>query len=456
MDMDQYYDDKHFGRVTRHMTRSSTTDSWCSVPNYGESGQYLGGTRIGATGGSQYGANSESQYGAVESQYATESHKASRQHVITNKGLDNFGNTCYLNVIIQTLLHLKTFRTVFDDKNILELFCQKHSFMELDESIIMNLRALFFGLSDKTTKIKSIAPLTFRSALQYGNALFNNDDQQDVQEAFIMILEMLHNEISQKVTNPMPCINANLNDACNMHWYNNFSPIYNLFHGMYYVQRRCMNCAHKKINYEPNCFLGLDITTLNDADIEVDYQAYFTLKCKINSIKLSEVEIAMMMECLSADTKDEIDIIARNTMENKMEYSLQSCIDNYHAPESMDSVLCSQCNLNYEHSCTYGITIAPKIMMIQLKRFKYDGSKICSRISLQHTITMPSATGATDYRLSSIINHTGLNTLCGHYYMYNYDKELLCWYRYNDQSVVKTLEKNINLTESYLLLYELM
>ena len=110
-----------------------------------------------------------------------------------NIGLENYGNTCYLNVIIQTLFRLNAFRTEFDKCEILQMLCQKKSFTYIDSSNIMNLKKLFHALDNKSGKTKSIRPTTFRTTLQISNNLFNNDDQQDVQEAFIMILEIIHN-----------------------------------------------------------------------------------------------------------------------------------------------------------------------------------------------------------------------------------------------------------------------
>ena len=375
-----------------------------------------------------------------------------------NIGLENYGNTCYLNVIIQTLFRLNAFRTEFDKCEILQMLCQKKSFTYIDSSNIMNLKKLFHALDNKSGKTKSIRPTTFRTTLQISNNLFNNDDQQDVQEAFIMILEIIHNEISQTVNNPSTC-RTDLINACEMHWYNNYSPIYNLFHGMYYVQRRCMNCANKNIKYEPNCFLGLDIPNVVKNDIDVDFTNYININCKVASVKLSDEEIQVMIKCLSSETQLKIKNIIHAREENTIKHTLQSCIDEYHSPKIIDNVQCSRCKLKYSHTCTYGITIVPKILMIQLKRFKYDGSKIRNRVSLEHTITIPVLKDLqisnVKYQLSSIINHTGPNTLCGHYYMYNYDPVLKSWYRYNDNSVTKILEINLNLTESYLLLYEL-
>jgi ubiquitin C-terminal hydrolase len=374
-------------------------------------------------------------------------------NIIHNVGLENFGNTCYLNTIIQTLFHLDTFKNVINKDHILELFCQKKSIQDLDNSNIMNLKNLFTILAEK--KMKKVEPIAFRSGLQLNNDLFNNDDQQDVQEAFIMILEIIHNEISQKIEMPS-CDSSDLNEAIRIHWFNNYSPVYNLFHGMYYTSRRCTNCAHKKTNYEPNCFLGLDIPKVENNNVNIDYASFLILKCKIPSIKLSDVEIQMMESCLSANTKQQLQIVDRNMRESTIEYSIQDCIDEYHTSKIIENVRCSNCNLNYNHTCTYGIAIVPKILMIQLKRFKYDGSKIYNHIILQHMITIPCESGDKMYRLSSIINHTGPNTLCGHYYMYNYNKRNDCWYKYNDASVTKIQEKTINNSESYLLFYELI
>lgn len=383
---------------------------------------------------------------------------STKNHII---GLDNFGNTCYLNTIIQSLKYTKKFNDMINDMSTMEMIYKKYSLsssyhesmIKLEDSTLMHIKKLFQSMNNDNKKIKSIKPFPFRNNIRQKDDLFNNDNQQDVHEAFTSIMEIVHNEMSQKMNIPTPV--TDIENACKMHWSDNYSPIYDLFHGMYYETRTCTNCNHCTTKYTPNICLSLNIPKLNNVNHVTDYSKYIVIKSKVSTVKLDDFEIQLMIDCLLPNTKRHLDIIDRNLMERSHSYTITECLEEYTKESVIEGVDCSHCNTRSNATCSYGISIAPKILVIQLKRFSYDGSKITNPINIELTYDITIDSKVYSYKLSSLINHNGHNTSCGHYYSYSYSEENSCWYMFNDSKIIKTAINNINTAETYMIFYEL-
>ena len=95
--------------------------------------------------------------------------------------------------------------------------------------------------------------------------------------------------------------------------------------------------------------------------------------------------------------------------------SVQSCLDDYFSSEEI-GWKCPNCP-KVQVRRTSSLITEPKILILQLMRYKYDESQ--QKVSKVHsevisTPTLILKSGAT-YSLESIINHTGENTQSGHY-----------------------------------------
>ena len=88
-------------------------------------------------------------------------------------GLENFGNTCYANSVLQALYYCQPLR----DK-CLELQSSTPSDEEVDEGLLSSLCELFSSISSQKKRCGVLAPKQFIAKLRAENELFNNHMHQ--------------------------------------------------------------------------------------------------------------------------------------------------------------------------------------------------------------------------------------------------------------------------------------
>eukprot|EP00741_Cyanophora_paradoxa_P011239 tig00020554_g10858.t1 len=113
---------------------------------------------------------------------------------ISAYGLENFGNTCYCNSVLQALYYCQPFR-----RRVLE-YLQEHEkdaykASEDDTSLLMCLAELFHTISISKKKQGVIAPRKFVSKVKKENELFRSFMHQDAHE----FLNYLLNEIDEQL-----------------------------------------------------------------------------------------------------------------------------------------------------------------------------------------------------------------------------------------------------------------
>lgn len=371
------------------------------------------------------------------------------------KGLGNFGNTCYLNVIIQLLKSLPQFKQYITD-DFADLYGTKHgdAILSINNSIAFNLHKVFTSMTNSN---KLVWPESLRNTLRTKHFMFTDDDQQDAHEALTTIIELLHSEVSQSIDITVLNNEESLGEKCKEFYSNSFSPIYKMFHGIYYTVKECTNCKHIRHSYEPDPCLKLDIPVSEFNNI-VDYSQYITVKCKVPHVKIPTEQLTMISnlisQCLSEDVKQQIQHHEHVKHESNQVISLIDCINNYAKMEEIEGVDCSNCNTRCNVNCIYGLAIAPEILIIQLKRFRFGHPKNCTKVKISHVIDIDTLHGVQGYKLKSIINHVGSDSRCGHYYMLTYNSDIQKWIEINDKSVTLCNEEDISLNDTYLMVYE--
>ena len=107
-------------------------------------------------------------------------------------GLNNLGNTCYLNSIIQCLSNCESFRNYLLSDEFLKLLT---SFKVKNNTNIKNLLIYqFYRLIKKIwlSNSNELEPISFKKLLGEKYSIFNNYDQNDSQEVLITLLSTFY------------------------------------------------------------------------------------------------------------------------------------------------------------------------------------------------------------------------------------------------------------------------
>jgi ubiquitin C-terminal hydrolase len=366
-------------------------------------------------------------------------------------GLSNLGNTCYLNSLIQTFSNIPLFRDyIMNENNLMQDF---HFTDDLNANIKMVNDSVLFQLYKiiyiQHTKNANIVPIKFKKCLEKKSNLFNGSEQ-DVQEIFSLLIEIMHSETNYDLQNQINVSNQELLKSININW-SKYSKIYEMFYGMNSETHYCTSCDYKDIKYIPSLSLILRIPKLNHSNLNL--QKCITIKSNIRNIKISKNQKKIMLATLSQKFKD--NIIENNKCPS---FTLYDCFNEYNKINNIDfsCPLCSRNNIVSKSK----IVLTPNILVIFISRFETFNSMLIKKknlIEFPFTIDINSITDTseqkTEYKLISVINHLGNDIETGHYTTFALCDKDNKWYSYNDNLVKQISSYNIITNNAYLLFY---
>ncbi|XP_018539140.1 putative ubiquitin carboxyl-terminal hydrolase 50 [Lates calcarifer] len=321
-------------------------------------------------------------------------------------GLDNSGNSCYLNAVLQCLCS-----TVPLVEHLLNQDTRKElarSKCRMAEVFVRLLEEMWLGRSS------SCAPVEARSVLCSILPQFNNYSQQDAQELLLFLLNALHDNLKKvakrqmrsSIRQPRQDQNRNCATAAG-----ESTIVSHLFEGTLGYMTLCMHCDHQAHSTQTFTVLSLPIPTDN-------------IKCSIQ-------------DCLSL-------------------FFEQSILT------GTEQMLCSVCGLRRETAVLTCLEKPPEILMLHLKRFGCKGrnqvklrTNVVFSMRLDLTPFLSSSvqnTSYSSYRLYAVVNHAGHLNM-GHYTAMCHNTLTRTWHCFDDSAVKEVQDSLVQSPNAYLLLY---
>ncbi|KAK3115427.1 hypothetical protein LTR53_005229 [Teratosphaeriaceae sp. CCFEE 6253] len=370
------------------------------------------------------------------------------------RGLYNMGQTCFMSVILQSLIHNPLIRSWYLSEG------HKSSECERDACTACALDDIFtdFYAQDKHEGYGAVHML--QGCWKGGGGLAGYS-QQDAHEYLGFILNSLHTAITEdsqdgndegreKTTSKA----KNADCDCVVH---------QSFYGQLRSTVTCSKCHNITTNFEPFMDLSLDIRS--------------------TTISVKKKKLSM--------------INGTTTVKEVLPMDLTECLDRFTSPETLgsDSYHCRQCDGTQEARKRLSLSRLPPVLPIHLKRFSHSkvssqSSKVETRIRIPLALDLspylanstskpgstnghkispdPDAAGdaadeadddATEvitpskpqYELSSVVVHKG-KIDNGHYVSYSRQGEHE-WFRFDDSMVVQVDEREVLRAEAYMMFY---
>eukprot|EP00825_Cyclidium_porcatum_P028290 TRINITY_DN3058_c0_g1_i1.p1 TRINITY_DN3058_c0_g1~~TRINITY_DN3058_c0_g1_i1.p1 ORF type:complete len:628 (-),score=146.91 TRINITY_DN3058_c0_g1_i1:3-1886(-) len=340
-------------------------------------------------------------------------------------GLINLGNTCFMNSVIQCLSNIQPLNDYF-----LNDFHKREINRENKMGSKGFIATAFANLIKEiwSTQDSCIDPSEFFKVISYIEPRYAAKKQEDAFEFLIFLLDMLHEDLNRVKVKPYVEIKEYTKllsqeeqeklaaDSWKDYLKRNKSVIVDLFQGQLKNTIKCLECGFMKYQFEPFMYLTLPLQDVN-----------------------------------------------RN-----QKVSIQNCLDQFLKEEQLEDNekwFCPHCKKNVPSSKKIDLWKLPNVLMICLKRFKYEAgimNKINSSIqldfnafTLSNYIPPQLQKEKPIYQLFATICHRG-GLSYGHYTAFAQNKTELEWIQYNDSRtfLIGSPEKQVPGCQSYMLLYQ--
>ncbi|XP_034732253.1 putative ubiquitin carboxyl-terminal hydrolase 50 [Etheostoma cragini] len=322
-------------------------------------------------------------------------------------GLDNSGNSCYLNAVLQCLCS-----TVPLVEHLLNQDTRKElgmSTCRVAGMFVRLLEEMWLGRSS------SCAPVEARSVLCSIFPQFNNYSQQDAQELLLFLVNALHDDLKKVAKRQMPSSRQQPRQDqirnCASAAGESSTIVSHLFEGQLGYMTLCMHCNHQTHRTQTFTVLSLPIPT----DI---------IKCSIQ-------------DCLSLFFEQTI--LTRG-----------------------EQMLCSVCGMRRETAVLTYLDKPPEILMLHLKRFGCKGKNqvklranvvFSMRLNLSPFLSSSvQNTSYSSYRLYAVVNHTGHLNM-GHYTALCHNALTRTWHCFDDSAIREVPDSLVQSPDAYVLLY---
>lgn len=324
-------------------------------------------------------------------------------------GLNNLGNTCFMNAVLQCLYHTQP----------LVDYCTKGAYLNdinkrsPTRGDLMGVFADFVKKLAGSIAKSSISPYQLWREVQRYAPRFMGDSQQDAQEFLRYLLQGLHDDINRVKFRRNSFVRRDSygGDAYSrwrMYKDTDDSLIVDLFAGQLQSTLKCTVCNNDSITYDPFWDLSLPIP------------------------------------------------------EGSRSVSLRQCFSLFSSPEFLDGPnepFCEKCKKKRRSMKKMEVNTFPKVLVLHLKRFSATcyGQKLNMMVDCPMTLSSVSefasqncSSNGCSYVLYGVVDHDGSNN-SGHYTAKCRNPITKEWCEFNDSRVMKA--SSIITYKSYILFY---
>lgn len=218
-------------------------------------------TVVSSSSGNSSGANSSEQQQRIRRAMSVSAQQKSEKGVT---GLNNLGNTCFMNAALQCVSNTKP----------LTLYFIKKMYMhEINRTNPLGMKGhIAKQYGDLITQMwkgqcKTIAPFNLRLTIGKYSPRFSGFQQNDSQELLAFLLDGLHEDLNRVAEKPYVELKDSNNrpdiicaqEAWENHLLRNKSVIVDLFHGQLKSAVRCRACNMESVRFDPFNYLTLPL-----------------------------------------------------------------------------------------------------------------------------------------------------------------------------------------------------
>lgn len=293
------------------------------------------------------------------------------------RGLNNLGNTCFMNSVLQALIHTPPLRNYFLSDQHNRYFCQQKSSISngsvgkdnntnlLKLCLACDVDAMFSAMFSGDRMPYS--PAKFLYSWWQHAANLASYEQQDAHEFFISILDGIHEKVERERGKPQSQGNG---DCCIAH---------KVFSGILRSDVTCTACGFTSTTYDP-C-----------VDISLDLEPSEGLSKKA-SAKSHQAQNNGGAESMKSGQYSGMS-------------TLIGCLDRFTRPERLgcdQKFFCQQCQVRQESLKQMSIRKLPLVSCFHIKRFEHSSTRKMSR-KIDRYLQFPFSLDMSPYLSSSIL-----------------------------------------------------
>jgi len=367
-------------------------------------------------------------------------------------GLENFGNTCYCNSVLQALYFCCPFRDL-----LLEYYAKPHKSTEDEDNLLLCLGDLFSSINSQRKKTGVVAPKKFVQKLKKENELFRGYMHQDAHEFLNYLLNVIA-ETLQKEQKEQKKEQEEKEQAALQH---------NSTHN------HAQENGNGNGTGNGNTHGDTASTSSSGSDPDGDTDGKKKKKKKGAAGESAQVKSYPNTEggtfvhdifegtltnetkclcCESITSKDEsfLDL----SIDVEQNSSLTNCLFNFSSIETLsrgDKFFCDKCCSLQEAQKRMKIKKLPKILVVHLKRFKFmeqiqQYKKLSYRVVFPMELILQNTSHdavhpETMYSLFAVVVHVGSGPNHGHYV--SMIKSANTWLLFDDDNIEVVQESDL-------------